>query len=255
MTNLTIILGFTFLSFLVIYFMLKSNRGQKEPVSALIYASLFGIVGFIIAGFLEYFLIPANFLNNYSSLLNLLIGTTLVGIIEELLKFGPLALFIYKKRYFNEHIDGIIYFVIAGLTFGLFENILYTINYGSKTGLTRMLLTPLFHGALTGMVGYFLIKNKLDKKNPLHIVWVLLIAIILHAFYDFGLLSANNLYILFSVFITLSLSVVLFIIFIKSLDLDKEEGLSVVGINNYCRSCGAPNPDNHLYCIKCGKRA
>ena len=100
MTNLTIILGFTFLSFLVIYFMLKSNRGQKEPVSALIYASLFGIVGFIIAGFLEYFLIPANFLNNYSSLLNLLIGTTLVGIIEELLKFGPLALFIYKKRYF-----------------------------------------------------------------------------------------------------------------------------------------------------------
>ncbi len=255
MINLTIILGFAFLSFLVVYFMLKSDKGEKEPISALIYASLFGIIGFIGSGLLEYFLIPPSFLVNFSSLTNLAIGTIIVGIIEESLKFGPLALFIYKKRYFNEHTDGIIYFVIAGLTFGLLENIFYTISYGPKTGITRLLLTPLFHGALTGMIGYFLIKTKIDKKSSLHILWVLLIAIILHAVYDFGLLSANNLYILFSVFITLSLSIMLFIIFIKSMDLDKEEGLSVVGINNYCRSCGAPNPENHIYCIKCGKRA
>lgn len=255
MINFIIILVFVSLSCLLIYLLLKNDHGEKEPKSALIMAAIFGLGGLIGAFILESLFIPKSLLVNNNSLLSLFGGTTLVAIIEETLKFVPLAFYIYKKRYFNEHTDGIIYFVIAGLSFGLPENILYTISYGSSAGLVRLILTPLFHAALTGMVGYFLIKTKLDKKNPLIMIWFFILAIFLHDFYDFGLLSKKIILVLISILITLSLSIVLFILYLKAQDLDKEEGLSVVGINKFCRNCGAPNPEEHLYCTNCGKRA
>jgi RsiW-degrading membrane proteinase PrsW (M82 family) len=175
--------------------------------------------------------------------------------IEEACKFVPLAIFLRHKRYFNEHTDGIIYFVLAGLGFGLPENILYTLQYGAGVGAGRIVLTPFFHAATTGMVGYFYAKYRLGGTRQITVWLALIAAMVLHGLYDFGLTSGHQVYAALSVCITLSMSIGLFVFYMKATDLDREQGLSVVGNNSFCRSCGFPNPKHGLYCVHCGNHA
>lgn len=239
----------------IVIFMLKSDRGEKKPILDLWLAVGFGFIAAIAAAFIEKALIPLNDTKVGAPLGTMLISFLGVGVIEETLKFLPLAIFIYSKKYFNEHTDGIIYFALAGLGFGLPENILYTMQYGASAGLGRLILTPFFHAAITSMVGYFLIKSKLNKKNPLTIWPILLMAIVLHGLYDFGLSSNNNLFIFISVTITLALTANFFNLFFRAQDKDEDMGLAAVGHNSYCRSCGYVNPEHYIYCTHCGKRA
>jgi RsiW-degrading membrane proteinase PrsW (M82 family) len=182
-------------------------------------------------------------------------ATLTVGVIEEGCKFLPLALVLYKKSYFNEHTDGVIYFALAGLGFGLPENILYTLQFGAKTGAVRLLMTPFLHAATTGLIGYWLIKCKLARRSPLIVGVPLLGMMVLHGLYDFGLSSGSALYAAGSLMITLGVTAGLFIAFLHAQERDQELGLSAVGHNNFCRSCGYANPHNYLYCTHCGKNA
>jgi len=239
----------------LVFFLLKGDRGPKEPVGALWLAAGFGLLGALAAGLVEKKFIPIGTLQAGAPLSSMMFSYLGVGVIEECCKFLPLAFFIFPKHYFNEHTDGIIYFVIAGLGFGLPENILYTMQYGSKAGIGRLILTPFFHATLTGMVGYYLVKAKIDKKNILTVLPVLILAILLHALYDFGLSSGTTLFTFISVTVTLALSANLLNLFFRAQDLDEEMGIAAVGHNAYCRSCGQINGQHYLYCTRCGKRA
>ncbi len=250
-----LILLFIAISVGLVLFLVKSDRGEREPVNALWIAAGLGLLGAFLAALIEKKFIPLSNLKVGAPLSTMLTSFIVVGLIEETLKFLPLALFIYPKKYFNEHTDGIIYFAIAGLGFGLPENILYTMQYGAKAGLGRLVLTPFFHAALTGMIGYFLIKAKLSHKSPLTIWPIFLAAIVLHGIYDFGLSSGTSLFIFISVIVTVALSVNFLHLFFRAKDLDEDSGLAAVGHNNYCRSCGFLNSDHHLYCTQCGMRA
>lgn len=255
MYSFLIVLVFIILSVFFVYFLLKNDKGTKEPVLALWAAAAFGVIGIVIAIILESKFIPGNLLNNTGISTKLFSKTMTVGLIEESCKFIPLAIFIFKRKFFNEHTDGIIYFAIAGLAFGLPENILYTLTYGTRIGLTRIILDTVFHASLTGMVGYFLANYKVENKSPFKVIPFLIGAIIIHGLYDFGLLSGNILLETASIIITLSLGVGLFYFYIKASDMDQAEGLAVVGHNSFCRTCGKPNPKHYLYCVSCGVRA
>ncbi len=239
----------------LVIFMLRNDKGEKEPVIDLWLAAGFGLLAAIIAAFIEKLFIPLNNIKIGAPLESMLVSFIGIAIIEETLKFLPLALFIYPKKYFNEHTDGIIYFALVGLGFGLPENILYTMQYGTKAGLGRIVMTPIFHAAITGLVGYYLVKAKIAKKNPLSIWPIFLLAIGLHTLYDFGLSSGTNLFTFISVIITLALSANFFNIFYRAKDRDEDRGLASVGHNKYCRSCGSINSSHHLYCTQCGQRA
>jgi RsiW-degrading membrane proteinase PrsW (M82 family) len=208
-----------------------------------------------LAGLLENWLVSANNLSLGAPRLTILSTALVISVIEESCKFVPLAVLLYKRPYFNEHTDGVIYFALAGLGFGLPENILYTLQFGAKTGLVRVLLTPFLHAATTGLVGYYLIKRKLAGKPLAGIVWPLAGVIAVHALYDFGLVSASPVFVLVSLVITLGLSIGLFMAYLSATELDQEAGLSAVGHNSFCRSCGFANPRHHLYCVQCGKNA
>lgn len=237
------------------WYLIAHDGGEKEPIGALWLAVGFGLGGAVVAAVIESLLVPARDLNLGTSLWPLLAASLAVGVIEEACKFIPLSLFLYPKRYFNEHTDGIIYFALAGLGFGLPENILYSLEFGAKAGLGRIVLTPFFHAAITGIVGFFLAKAKLAGRKRRSIWPILLIAMLVHGVYDLGLASGNSALTLLSVAITFALSIGLFLFFLRATDLDQERGLSIVGKNNFCRSCGAPNPEHHLYCTHCGNRA
>ena len=135
------------------------------------------------------------------------------------------------------------------------ENILYTLHYGVSTGVGRLVITPLFHAAITGIVGYFFIRHKLGGGSVWRVFWALLVAIVLHGLYDFGLTSNIAVYTIMSICITFGLTASLFGLYWHARDLDERIGLSRVGHNDYCRSCGQRNAKHNLYCTQCGQRA
>jgi RsiW-degrading membrane proteinase PrsW (M82 family) len=251
-----VIIVFVLIAVALSWFFLSQDKGEKEPVLALWIALGFGLLGGIAAGLIEYLIIPTKALQGSNNPLTyVLIASLGVGIIEEACKFIPLSLFIYGKKYFNEHTDGIIYFALVGLGFGIPENILYTISFGTHVGIVRIVLTPLFHAATTGMVGYFLIKSKIDHQPMYKPILALLFAMLLHGLYDFGLVSGSLLFVVLSLMITVGITASLFILFMRAQELDRQQGLSRVGVNNFCRSCGTANPNNNLHCSHCGKLA
>lgn len=211
------------------WFLIAHDRGEKEPVAALWMAAGFGLAGSLLAGLLESRLISANNLLPGTPYGTLLVAALAVGVIEEACKFVPLAIVIFKRHYFNEHTDGIIYFALAGLGFGLPENLLYTLQFGTKTGIVRVLMTPLFHAATTGLVGYALVKRKLAGRSPFGI-WLPLAGImVLHGLYDFGLSSGSLPYAIGSLLITLGASIGLFVAYLRAAENDQARGWSVSG--------------------------
>jgi RsiW-degrading membrane proteinase PrsW (M82 family) len=235
-------------------YLVKRDKGEREPVGALWKAFGLGVLGLVAAAFIEYRLLPdpSIVVLTLPKLAAVSLG---IGAIEELVKSLPLALLLYRKRYFNEHTDGVIYFALVGLGFGLPENILYTLQEGPKTGLGRVILTPLFHAATTAIIGYALARVKIDHVSKWRFVGAVLAAIFLHGLYDFGLFSHSGLLTLLSIAVTAALTVGVFALFMRSKHLDEQQGLSVVGHNSFCRSCGHPNPKHNLYCTHCGNRA
>ncbi len=240
-------------------FLVRRDRGAHEPVRALWAVFGLGFVGMIAASVLEV-LIPADYLPSATGALpapsmGLFLAAMAVGLIEELCKIVPAALFVYKKPYFNEHTDGIIYFAIAGLGFGLPENLLYVLQFGTSAGFMRLLLTPFFHAALTALIGYFLVRVKLDRASKWTVVVAYLGVASLHGLYDFGLFTGIIWLVMVSLLISVGLTVALFVAYARSTRSDQLLGLSAVGNNSFCRNCGTPNPKHYLYCQHCGKHA
>lgn len=188
---LIILLVFVGIAISLAWFLISHDHGEKEPIAALWMAAGFGVLGAMLAAWLENWLIPSHNLMPGATPGALLTASLSVGFIEEACKFIPLAVVIYGRRYFNENTDGVIYFALAGLGFGLPENILYTLQFGAKTGLIRVLLTPFLHAATTGLVGYFLAKQKVFKRSPFWVVVPLAVMMLLHGLYDFGLTSGT----------------------------------------------------------------
>ncbi len=236
-------------------YLVKRDQGEKEPIGALWIAFGLGVAGIAAAVFLEQIAIKEDPLTMTLPLSKVFNISLMVGLIEELCKCLPLIIFLYRKRYFNEHTDGVIYFALAGLGFGLPENILYTLQEGAKTGFGRIILTPLFHAATTAIIGYALARVKIDRKSKLYLIAAIVVAILLHGLYDFGLFSQNALLTLLSIAVTAALTVNLFALFLRAKHLDEQQGLSAVGHNSFCRTCGHPNPKHNLYCAQCGNRA
>ena len=137
----------------------------------------------------------------------------------------------------------------------MIENVVYTIQFGASTGIARVILLPFFHSAATGTAGYYLARAKLKAKPLGGVVLAVAILAILHGLYDFGLASHVVQFAVFSIMITVLLSVGLFLYYQHATELDERLGLSTVGINKFCRACGHPNPHHTLYCEYCGKPA
>ena len=246
--------------YLFIYFIVKRDKGHREPIGALFIAMGFGFLAVILAGFLNELLVNEDVLNSIGSAespnlstLALVQASLTVAIIEEGLKCIPLALFIYSKKYFDELTDGVIYFGIAALTFGIIEHISYTLMLGAGAGISRVLFMPYLHVGFTILFGLALAYYKVLKKPFWWVIAGFLSAVGAHAVYDFFAFTGSAFATIGVFSITITLNVLVFLLFKKSQKGDEARGQSAIGINKYCRHCGRPNPKMYLYCAYCGK--
>lgn len=188
---ISVVIFVAFSGFLL-WYLIHFDRGEKETWRAIIIAMVFGVVAVLLTLPLEEWLnnLPTYLVkidtNPTLILFLLMLG---VGLIEEATKFFPLALYIKDKPYFNEHTDGVFYFAICGMTFGLIEDIVYAFrdSGGSPTILMRIVVGGFFHGATTGIVGYYFAKAKLQKTSQIKTVLAFGLVAIMHAIFNFGL--------------------------------------------------------------------
>lgn len=177
------------------YFVINSvKRNTKHIVKV---AILFGIAA--AAGALVFNGLALSLFNlkdgiemtNNASFNEIAISTAVFVAIEEIVKFVPLALFLNRKPYFSMLSDGVLFFGLAGLTFGAIEHVLYGLSYGQFTVLLRVFLVLFLHAGLTGTVGYFYVKDKL-LGNRSRTFFALLFSMSLHYAYNMSLFLAGK---------------------------------------------------------------
>jgi RsiW-degrading membrane proteinase PrsW (M82 family) len=255
-----VILAFIAIAASLVWYLLWHDHGRRLPVEALWLACCFGCLAMMIAALGEGRFVPSVFLHYPQAFpLTDRVGYFLgIAAIEEVAKFLPLAVYIYRKAYFREYVDGVIYFAICGLTFGLGENILYTMTYGAKVGLMRLLLTPFLHAATTAILGFYLMRLRLHRRAG---VWALAAAmaavILLHGLYDFGVGSNQPFLLTMALAITLALTQGLFLVFIEANARDRLAWLPALGghfqpAGRYCPACGQANHQQGNFCEVCG---
>jgi protease PrsW len=170
-----------------LWYFYSRDKYEPEPLSLIARMFFLGMVAAIIAYFLENLLI--------SFVSGILFVALVVPVVEELLKFFMVALFVYHDREFDEPMDGIVYATAAALGFATLENIVYVLDLQSLsslivTGSLRAILSVPAHALFAVIWGYSLGIAKFmpggSRKNTV-IIGGLLLAIGVHAVFNFML--------------------------------------------------------------------
>lgn len=251
-----IILAQIGVGWLFIRWLIASDRGPKEPRRMLFLAGVLGALAVPIGIFLETKFLPGNFTTEPTSFAawQILLSTLLIGVIEEAAKSLPLALILYRKRYFEEITDGLIYFGISGMVFGIIEDIGYGITMGPGAGIAKIVFGPYSHAGLAIIIGVALARKKIQKRSWWLVAGGVLTAIVLHGVYDFGLFYGHTWTILLSLTITIFVNINILVALRRAQRTDRQLGLSATTNSLYCPYCGQPNPEHWLFCTRCGKK-
>lgn len=176
-----------------LWFWLREDRERPEPWGLIILAFIAGMAVVPVALLLQRFA------------LELFQGNTLITvwvIIEEVLKYAAALLIIFWHKAVNEPIDCIIYMIVIALGFSALENALFAFNPLMAGEIQEMLLTSKFrflgatllHILASGTIGVML-ALAFYKSNVTRLVYVmigLVVAIVLHALFNFYVMSATG---------------------------------------------------------------
>lgn len=168
---------------LLLIFFYNKDKQKKEPVSMVMKVFIFGFISVLPAILIEIFIsgiIPAN-----NHLINSIIRAFIIAaLVEEGIKFKTVMIVAYPNKHFDETTDGIVYTITASLGFAVFENIFYSFGPVSTIILRGLTAVPL-HAIASGIMGYYIGKSKFGDTNLKY--KGLIIAVLIHGFYDFFL--------------------------------------------------------------------
>ncbi len=182
-----LLLGAFLVPVTMVMYLYESSPVHDIPLPSLAVSFLWGgIVGVVIAGFLE-----------YQTLRSLGVLPLLgVGLIEESAKLA-VPLVIYVRGRYRSETDGLLFGVASGMGFAALETMGYgfvallasrgSIGILEETLLVRGLLSPAGHAAWTGIVCAVLWRERLRAGHPvlnLRIVGAFVLVVVLHALWD-----------------------------------------------------------------------
>jgi len=98
---------------------------------------------------------------------------------------------------FDEETDGVVYATAVGIGFAMVLNIAFVVNSGGValgSGAIRIVLTTLAHAAFAGIIGYFLGRQKFEKRPLWWMPAGLLLAAGVNSLFFFfrGMLSSGS---------------------------------------------------------------
>lgn len=179
-------------SIVLLIFIYKKDKKEKEPGKLLLKCFLFGVLSAIPAMIME--LIIEEFVDSVtipgSVLYAILDGFLVAAFSEELCKYLLMKKATWKSPHFNCAFDGIVYAVYVSLGFATLENIIYIADGDLVTAITRFFTAVPGHACDAVYMGYFysLAKRaaiygdkRAARRNKLIALWV---PMFLHGLYD-----------------------------------------------------------------------
>ena len=177
---------------LLLVYVYKKDRLEKEPPFLLGVLLLQGIVSTALAAYAERIgaKVLSAFFSDDSLIYKLLFYFLVVGIAEEGFKFLLLKWRTWTSPHFNCQFDGVVYAVFVSLGFALWENIDYVVMYGFGAALLRAITAIPGHACFGVFMGawYGLAKSH-ERHGHAHYAQVslrlsLLCPAALHGLYD-----------------------------------------------------------------------
>jgi RsiW-degrading membrane proteinase PrsW (M82 family) len=162
---------------------------NKEPLSAMLKAVLWGIAICIPVASVEFMINSYLFGPNMEP--TTLFGTTAKAFLvaampEEAAKLLVLWIVLRKNPYFDEHFDGIVYAVCVGLGFAAVENIFYVVGQPDwqSIAISRALLAVPGHYAFAIMMGYYYSVNHFIEPSVRNALKIFFVPFMAHGIYD-----------------------------------------------------------------------
>ncbi|MGQ9561325.1 MAG: PrsW family intramembrane metalloprotease [Candidatus Oleimicrobiaceae bacterium] len=182
--------------YLVGYFY-HQDRRRPEPKGLLLSAFALGFAATVPAGILEAVFSRLADLGVDNPLVRKAIEAYLVvALPEEGLKLLVVMWCCYRRRSFDEVMDGIVYTVVASLGFACLENIIFVVDAGMKVALARAFTAVPMHAIASAAMGYHLGLSRFAESarlRRLHIAKGLFLAVAYHGTYDLVLLAQPQL--------------------------------------------------------------
>lgn len=176
---------------LLIAYVYKKDRVEKEPPALLMKLVLFGIISCMAAGYLEQ--LESQFLPAYpSGSVQYALQTSflMAALVEETVKFLAMRTASWNNRAFNYRFDGVVYGLTAAVGFAIYENIMYVAMYGMQTAIVRAFTAiPLhaFCGAFMGAIYSYSKKASIlgqSGSSIMYSILALLVPMLIHGTYD-----------------------------------------------------------------------
>ena len=174
---------------LLIIYVYKKDKVEKEPIGLIIKIILFGVLSCIAAAFLES--AESAVLPKYpeGSLENALVTSfCMAALVEESVKYLAMRFGSWNYPGFNYRFDGIVYGVSSAVGFAIYENVMYVAQYGLATALVRAFTAVPLHAFCGVFMGVFYSYSKRAKilgESPFK--WTLLsllVPMLIHGTYD-----------------------------------------------------------------------
>ncbi len=191
-----IIISATLPALVLLYYIWRRDKYQKEPVKELLKGFGLGVCSVFIAGPLEMLLqavglSPAEPQTWLGAIWEAFFG---VALVEEGVKLFFLWLLLRKNPYFDEHIDGVVYAVAVGMGFAAAENIGYlfaNIEQWQSVAMSRAIFSVPGHFMFAVAMGYYYSVNHFALSNKADRFKVLAVPVVLHGIFDSLLMMAN----------------------------------------------------------------
>lgn len=174
---------------LIIIFIFRKDKVEKEPMSLLLKLVAFGAISCIPAIFMENFMEVFNL--GYTGLSYAVYEAFAVAAFcEEICKYVLLRLGSWKNKNFDYRFDGIVYGVCVAVGFALLENVLYVAEGGIVTAIMRALLAVPLHAFCGAFMGIFYGAAKKyqilgqGSKCFGYTVLALIVPMMIHGIYD-----------------------------------------------------------------------
>ena len=202
----------------------RLDRYEREPFGKVVKHFLWGAIGAIIFGLIiSSFLVFSTKLFISSISINSFIAAVIIAPFAEEIVKSAYLFNTYRKNYFDNLTDGLVYGGAIGLGFGMTENLMYFSMYNDTFTqwitivITRSIFSAVMHAIATATVGAFLAKAKFSdrSKKPKYTIMGLGLAMLFHAIWNFSL-SFEFTYLIGILFMIILISS-FFIIFYSSL--------------------------------------
>ncbi len=201
-----------------LYFLLKEDERCPEPKPLIIIAFLSGVLAVAFA-------LPFEHLSKVLLQTDLAVIVTWATI-EEVLKYAIVSLTVLWRRAVDESIDLVIYMITAALGFAALENVLFFFQalsayglWGSDgaiaTGNLRFVGSSLLHIIASAAIGFALAFGFRTHRavRALYAAAGLILAITLHAAFNFLIITGDGSHTLFAFFIVWIGAVAFFAVF------------------------------------------